>query len=167
DEVFSAPLSSENPGEFSFRGLSPGLYFVEQDAATTPAGLLVPDPVAVTVVNDEGQRVQTIDAFDQTPLDLNATADNPHLTDISIAPDAIGGDRKAELTHRAGPSSVQMFVDIVGAEFALSSTVGTFGLGVIRYDGNDSSIELDPDGLGGADLSDDDPLAGIVLEIFT
>ncbi len=167
DEVFSAPLSSETPGEFVFRGLSPGLYFVEQDAATTPDGLFVPDPVAVTVVNDEGQRVQTIDAFDQTPLNLNATEDNPYLTDISIAPDAIGGVRKAELTHLSGPSSVQMFVDVINSEFALSSTVGTFGLGVVRYDGNDSSIELDPEGLGGADLSASDPLAGIVLEIFT
>lgn len=167
DSVFSAPLSSENPGEFVFRGLSPGLYYVEQDAATTPSGLFVPDPVAVTVVDHEGRRVQTIDAFDQTPLNLNATPDDPYLTDISIAPDAIGGVRKAELTHLSGPSAVQMFVDVINSEFALSSTVGTFGLGVIRYDGNDSTIALDPEGLGGADLSASDPLAGIVLEIFT
>ncbi len=167
DSVFSAPLSSDTPGEFLFRGLSPGLYYVEQDAATTPDGLFVPDPVAVTVVDHEGRRVQTIDAFDQTPLNLNATPDDPYLTDISAAPDAIGGVRKAELTHLSGPSSVQMFVDVINSEFALSSTVGTFGLGVIRYDGNDSTIELDPEGLGGANLSASDPLAGIVLEIFT
>src|SRR5690606_29871550 len=117
--------------------------------------------------NDEGRRVQTIDAFDQTPLNLNATPDNPYLTDISVAPDAIGGVRKAELTHLSGPSSVQMFVDVINSESALSSTVGTFGLGVVRSDGNEGSIELDPGGLGGADLRAGQPPAGIILELFT
>src|SRR5687768_3196274 len=41
----SDALASATPGAFRFDGLSPGLYFVQQDDADAPAGLINPDPV--------------------------------------------------------------------------------------------------------------------------
>ncbi|TVQ00596.1 MAG: DUF11 domain-containing protein [Planctomycetaceae bacterium] len=165
DIVMTGALEGSNPGEYLFNGLTSGLYFVEQLAGPATQGYLIPDPVAINVIA-EGQTVRTIDSFSQTNLTLEVTAGDPLVTSIAEAPDAVGGIRKAELTYTQGPSTVQAFVDNVTERLGLSSAFASFGTLVLRYDGDDSTIDLVPDGLGGENLSNGDPNAGILIEVF-
>jgi len=165
DTVLTGALEGSNPGQYLFNGLTSGLYFVQQIAGPATQGYLIPDPLPINVIA-EGQTVRTIDSFSETNLTLEVTAGTPLLTSIADAPEAVGGIRKAELTYTQGPSTVQAFVDNVTQRLGLSSAFASFGTLVLRYDGDDSTIDLIPDGLGGENLSNGDPNAGILIEVF-
>lgn len=162
----SAPLASPNPGSYRFDNLSPGLYFLEQVAGSTPTGFLIPAPVPVTVVNDVGLTIEPIDTFDQTDLLLEVSSGSTSAQSFLNAPEALGGVRKAELSYTDGPSTVQLFVDPATQRLGLSSAFASHGSMIVRYDGNVSNIALDPTGLGGVNLSDNDPNAGVLIEVY-
>lgn len=163
--VLSGELDGSNPGGYRFDDLTSGLYFVEQLAGPATEGYQIPAPIAVDLLA-EGNTVRTIDSFSETNLLLEVTSGAPLATSITEAPESVGGIRKAELTYTQGPSTVQAFVDSVTQRMGLSSAFASFGTLVLRYDGNDSGIDLVPDGLGGVNLSNEDPNAGILLEVF-
>lgn len=163
----SGLLAGSNPGGFRFDGLSPGRYFVEQDSATTPAGIIVPAPVVVDVVNDGGVTVETIDLFSQTNQNLSVDSVTPSASSISAAPEAIGGVRKVELAYGSGAGNVQLIVLSANNELAVGAIGGTSGSATVRYDGDTNAIGLVPTGLGGVNLSDGDANAGVLLKVQT
>ena len=69
-------------GQYSFNGLSPGTYFVEQAAV---AGQTTPAPILVEVVNDAGVRVQAIDTYETATAAVTADAceSDPHCVHTS------------------------------------------------------------------------------------
>jgi uncharacterized repeat protein (TIGR01451 family) len=160
----SGALGGTNPGGYRFDQLVAGLYFVQQ--VTGQTGFLIPAPTPVTVVNDQGVLVRTIDSFDVTPLDLNANSAVPTAISVAPATEVIGGIRKAELTYGSGPSSVEMLVDTVNQRLFYSSAAGTTGTMTLRYDGTNGNIAINPTGLGGVNLDSDDAGAGMMLEVY-
>lgn len=160
----SADAESDTPGMYRFDGLSAGTYFVEQDVDSSP-GFLVPEPVMVEVVDDEGVLVQVIDAFTPTAVDITADSDTPNPNDQSTAPEAIGGARKTELEFGGGAGDLRLRVIPDDTEFAITTIGEASGIATLRYDGDTDSPELVADGLGGIDLSEGDVGAGIVVRL--
>ena len=161
DDIEIATQTSDAMGEYLFENLETGLYFLEQLSA--PPGLAIPEPLAVDLTRNT---TQTIDSFDQTDMILTASETTPAQSLFSAAPDALGGSRKFELNYQEGPSSIQLEVNTGNERVALSSSNATFGSAILRYDGDTSGIELVPDGLGGTDLSINDPEAGFLLQVY-
>jgi uncharacterized repeat protein (TIGR01451 family) len=159
--VTSGALASATPGGYRFDGLSAGLYFLEQDDADVPAGLINPNPVAVTVVNESGVRVEAIDEYDQTAVTLTANSATPNVPNSSLAPEAIGGARDVLLIHDTGAGQLNLLVTPGTAELFIGSIGGSTGSALIQYDGPDGSTTLSATGLGGVNLSGGDSRAGI------
>jgi len=148
-------------GTYLFEDLEPGLYFLQQ--LTNPVGVLVPDPIPITITRNT---TEVIDGFNQTDDALLVSAGTPLATSNLPAPDAIGGRRKIELTYGGGPSSVSVEINTVNNRFALNSDNESFGSAILRYDGDSTGMPLDPDGLGGINLSSGDADSGLVLQVF-
>ena len=149
-------------GQYSFNGLSPGTYFVEQAAV---AGQTTPAPVRVEVVNDAGVRVQAIDTYETATTAVAADAANPSVTSFTTAAEAIGGERDVQVTHDSGTSDVELEVDAAGDTLTVSTGTGTSGAALLQYDGTDGAIALAATGLGGEDLSNGDAFAGLDISI--
>lgn len=156
DSVESETLSSSNPGGYSFADLNAGLYFVVQDVASTPAGLIAPPPAPLTLSADQFNFIQTIDNFSQTAQQFTVDLNAPQAGDTVAAPEAIGGSRGLDLTYLFGPGLLDADV-IAGSGLALSASAGTGGRFLLAYSGSNSS------GLGGVDLTGGQDNAGIVI----
>lgn len=159
-------------GEYSFRGLAVGTYFVVQ--ADPGAGFVGPDPVLTTVPNENGVLLQSIDEFTQTlQVVRTGPADGNDNSSSSAAPEALGGFRDLRLQQTNAAGSLDVTVAPVTSDLSIGSS-GGIGTLTIQYDGNDNSTTLDPIGLrnGGAtgvSLTGDapgsplDPDAGLLL----
>lgn len=164
DDTTIGTVTTGVAGTYLFEDLEPGLYFLEQ--LTAPAGVIIPDPIPVTIIRNT---TEVIDGFDQTPDALLVGSVLPLLPSATSnlpAPEAIGGRRKIELEYAGGPSSVSVEINTVNNRFALNSDNESFGSAVLRYDGDASGMPLVPDGLGGVDLSAGDVDSGLVLQVF-
>lgn len=161
DDTTIGTVTTGAPGTYLFDDLEPGLYFLQQ--LTTPVGVLVPAPIPITITRNT---TEVIDGFDQTADSLLVSAGAPLDTSNLPAPEAIGGRRKIELTYGGGPSSVSVEINTVNNRFALNSDNASFGSAILRYDGDATGIPLDPDGLGGVNLSSGDADSGLVLQVF-
>ncbi|HBJ34767.1 MAG TPA: hypothetical protein DDZ51_08390 [Planctomycetaceae bacterium] len=161
DDIAIETQTTNGSGTYLFGNLEPGLYFLEQ--LTTPLGVVVPEPIAITILSNI---TAVIDRFDQTSSTLAASPGLPSNTSNLPAIEAIGGRRKIELTYGGGPSSVTAQVDALNERFALNSDNATFGSTTIRYDGDAFGILLNPNGLGGINLSAGDLNSGLTLELF-
>lgn len=156
DSFVSETLSSGNLGGYFFTDLSAGLYFVAQDAASTPPGLLAPAPAPITLALDQFSVIQTIDNFSQTSQRLTVDANDPLAGGTVGAAEAIGGNRGLNLTHLFGSGTLEADV-VAGTGLAISSSAGTGGRVLLAYDGPSGS------GLEGVDLTGGRDDAGIVL----
>ncbi|MFK8115304.1 MAG: beta strand repeat-containing protein [Rubripirellula sp.] len=153
-------------GNYRFDSLSPGTYFIQQQAVpqlTTPAA------IAVEVVNDQGIQTAQIDDYSATTQSVTATAGNTN-TDSANATEAIGGSRDIEVTNTAATGQVTVFIDNVSGTLSVGSLGDGVGTARIQYDGADNSLALNPAGLGGISLAGGapgaavDPGAGLIIE---
>ena len=161
DDTTIGTVTTGAPGTYLFEDLEPGLFFLQQ--LTTPVGVLVPAPIPITITRNT---TQVIDGFDQTADALLVNLGAPLDTSNLPAPEAIGGRRKIVLNYGGGPSSVSVEINTINNRFALNSDNASFGSAVLRYDGDATGIPLDPDGLGGINLSAGDVDSGLVLQVF-
>ena len=136
------------PGYYRFDDLSPGNYWVVQ--APVP-GLVSPDPVLVSVVNDGGVQVQLIDDYSQTAQNVQADSVDPIVTESVLAPEVIGGARDVQVERTSGTGNVLAIVNNIDDELRMG-TIGAAGTVLIQYDGPDNDIALDAGGLGGVAL---------------
>ncbi|TWU31589.1 beta strand repeat-containing protein [Novipirellula artificiosorum] len=147
----------KSPGEYRFEGLSPGDYFVVQDAV---AGQDIPAPILVTIsdTDDDGLRTELIDDYSATAVTVLANAGSPTTTDSTSASEAIGGSRDIQATRTNGVGNILIEVDTAQDALTISSGGGGVGTALVQYDGADNSIALDPNGLGGVSLSGELPV---------
>jgi len=167
--VDSGALASATPGQYRFDNLRPGRYFVQQDNADAPAGLVNPSPVTVNIATGS-VRVRAIDLFNQTAVGTIVANSAIPVTSNTAAPEAIGGQRNITVTRTGAAGNVSL--DIVPgatpadpAFLAVGSSVSP-GTVNIQYDGDNSST-LNRTGLGGLDLDASDTRAGLVFEIVS
>ena len=162
DDVLIGTDTSDASGNYRFDELGLGDYFVEQAAIS---GLISPSaPVAVSVVNDAGVTVQTIDTYDQTTQSVVANPGTPTDDDSTAAPEAIGGERDVLVNYTSGAGNVTLNVNAFGSgQLTFSSDSGVVGNTTVQYDGVDGSTVLAATGLGGVDLSASDSGAGLLL----
>ncbi len=159
----SDALASATPGAYRFDGLTAGLYFIQQDNADAPAGLINPSPTTVTVTagNADGVQVQSIDTYSQTAQSLIVNSLNTTRTESLAAPETVGGERDVRVNYTSGTGDVQFQIDATNDQLRLSSQTGTVGTALIQYDGVDGAITLAATGLGGISLNGGDNLGGI------
>lgn len=161
DDTTIGTVTTGVAGVYLFEDLEPGLYFLEQ--LTAPAGVIIPDPIPVTIIRNT---TEVIDGFDQTADALLVDLGTPLATSNLPAPEAIGGRRKIELEYAGGPSSVSVEINTVNNRFALNSDNESFGSAVLRYDGDATGMPLAPAGLGGINLDANDTDSGLILQVF-
>ncbi|TWU41376.1 Large cysteine-rich periplasmic protein OmcB precursor [Novipirellula aureliae] len=154
-DTSAAPAPGEpvkSPGEYRFEQLSPGDYWVVQDAVS---GQEAPAPILVTIseTDDDGVRTQLIDDYSTTAVSVLANASNPTNVDSAAASEAIGGSRDIQATRTNASGNILIEVDTAQDALTISSGGGGEGTALIQYDGPDNSITLDPTGLGGVSLS--------------
>lgn len=112
------------------------------------AGLVVLGPFAASAE-------VSIDTF-ETPQVVQAPLGGPSSAlGVVAAPEAIGGERDVQVLRLSGGAAVQFQTGVVGQEFlACSAGAGTVGSCLVVWDGPDGAFPLDPDGLGGIDLTE-------------
>lgn len=166
DTQVGAPITTGVAGTYLFEDLIPGRYFLQQ--VTAPVGLIVPAPTTIDITRNT---TEVIDAFNQTPVIISATAGATTAESNLATPEAIGDRRKIVLTYGGGTATVDASVNTATNRFTLGSSDDTFGTAILRYDGDGSSIALnpiglDPAGLGIVNLSAGDADSGLVLQVF-
>lgn len=161
DDVVIDTVTTDASGNYLFDDLAVGRYYVEQ--LNAPAGMLIPDVVAVDVAR---HTTQVIDGFDITPVNLLVDAGSSTATSNEAAPEAVGGRRKIELTYDTGPSSVSIEVNTLNQRLAMNSDNESRGHAVLRYDGDGSGLALNPTGLGSINLDDGSIKSGLLLQVF-
>ncbi|QEG41865.1 COG1361 S-layer family protein [Roseimaritima ulvae] len=151
-------------GVFRFEGLSPGQYLLVQTAV---AGLISnTDPVVVTVTDDDGEEVQSIDDFSSGDQSLSVADDTQPPDVSSVAGSMIGGERDMQLTNQNGGDPITLIVDTGSTQLTLASPLGVTANGLVQYDGIDGSITLDATGLNSADLVQGTEGTGLLLGVF-
>ncbi len=158
-------FASTNAGGLLAAGtLTAGDYFVRQ---LPQVGYMPPDAALVTLTpgHVNGTTVQTIDTFDVTEQLVTASLGTPVVGDSMAASEAIGGERDVLVTLTSG-NNVSARINEFGATgvFAFESGLNSLGTILIQYDGIDGdATTLAATGLGGVNLSDGDPYAGLLL----
>jgi hypothetical protein len=80
--------------------------------------------------------------------------------------DVLGGERDAEITRLAGDDPVGLLVNPSGDELlSCSAALGTTVVWRVTWDGPDGAAEVDPDGLGGVDLTQGGANEGFLLAV--
>lgn len=166
DTLVGTVTSSTTDGSYRFDRLTAGDYFLVQQAVPQ---LTNPAPQLVSVVDADGVRTQLIDDYSQTSQTVTAAA-NSSSTDSAIAPTAnvVGGARDIQVTETNNSGAITLALNATNSELTLGAQGATaVGNALIQYDGNDGSIALDNNGLGGVSLGGGaagavvDPIAGI------
>lgn len=102
------------------------------------------------------QAAMLIDSFDTFQnLQLGPGGGNPLTgTDaVATGADAIGGARVIELTRTTGALALATRVNIENGIFGFGAEPGVGGSVRVWYDGN-TDLDLDPEGLGGLDITE-------------
>ncbi|HSJ99415.1 MAG TPA: hypothetical protein VLC53_20225 [Myxococcota bacterium] len=82
------------------------------------------------------------------------------------AGDVLGGERDAEISRVNGNDAVELLVNPVGDELlSCSASAGTTVIWRVTWDGPDGAAEVDPDGLGGVDLTQGGANEGFLLAV--
>lgn len=97
----------------------------------------------------------SIDTF-STPQAVEAPLGGPDSAlSVVAAPEAIGGERDVQVLRESGGAAVQFQTGFGGQEvLSCSAGAGTVGSCLVLWDGPDGVFPLDPDGLGGRDLTE-------------
>jgi uncharacterized repeat protein (TIGR01451 family) len=157
-DTLVATTTTSATGTYQFTGLTAGTYFVRQEAPAGYQQLPGADVALVTVSPTQAQGLvgATIDSFNQTPQQVNATIFQGVTLSTSLvaAPEAIGGYRGlyAQLTSASG--LVGLSADATTPD-QLEYTSGSISTGVrsVTWDGaTGNGPSLNPIGLrnGGA-----------------
>lgn len=86
---------------------------------------------------------------------------------VVAAPEAIGGERDVQVVRTSGGGSLQFQTGVVGQErLECSAGAATEGSCLVLWDGTDGSFVLDPDGLGGIDLTEGGANDAVVLGVL-
>lgn len=136
-------------GRYRFDGLSVGDFFVVQDSVN---GLITPEPQFVQVTEADGQQSQQIDAFTDATTGIfnnDSTAAPTENTQSGLV-GTLGGERNVLLDADTGVLTFS--VDTANDNVSIGPSAGGTGSALIQYDGVDGSINLDPNGLGGANF---------------
>ncbi|WP_153558795.1 COG1361 S-layer family protein [Roseimaritima sediminicola] len=166
DTLIGSDTTDAN-GVFRFENLSPGQYLLVQSAVN---GLISnTDPVIVTVTDDDGETVQSIDDFSATLSTLSvgddASADAiGSTTDNSI----LGGNRVVILSNVddgvAGAGGAAVEVQVTNGQFQFDSSQQAELTALVQYDGDADGVSaLNTSGLGGVDLVQGRQGAGLLL----
>lgn len=109
-----------------------------------------------------------IDLFetDQAPLVDNTTADGGLSSSVNtLGTDILGGSRDlfVELLDNGGVATREASIGVGGGVLDFSTDTLAAGTGTVQWDGNDGSINLDPTGLGGVDLTEAGTIFGFAV----
>jgi len=112
----------------------------------------------VTLSFAQFRDVDSVDAFETVTPDIIITLPQNPSFPISLfrntnGNDVIGGQRNILLTANSGVANLVLASGISNEEFFASTPNGASGSVLVQYDGDDGSISLSPNGLGGADLT--------------
>ena len=138
-------------GSYRFDRLTEGTYFLVQQSVpqlNTPASVTA----QVSAANAMGVLTQTIDDYTTTDQTVSAGA-NATSTDSAGATEAIGGARDIQVSNTAASGQLTVLIDSGNDTLSVGSLGDAVGTVLIQYDGSDSSINLDPSGLGGVSLA--------------
>lgn len=154
--------SADGGGTLAAGTLTADDYFVRQLQSGTfspPAAQLV----TLTAANVAGTTVQTVDTFNTTSQVVLASAGTTQNS-VVAAVEAIGGERDIAIANTAGTGNLNIDVDLGNSNLlTFASGTGVVGTALIQYDGLDGVTTLDATGLGGADFSAGDALAGLLV----
>jgi hypothetical protein len=88
----------------------------------------------------------------------------PMTSTTDVGTGVLGGERDMVVTQTAGSGTVNIYVNQGSSEILrLAQDPSTGGRGQLQWDGDDNSLALDPNGLSGADLTDNNTNNGIQL----
>jgi hypothetical protein len=107
---------------------------------------------------------RVIDDFlvDTNTLIISLTPDDPvptTLTGGTTDGGILGGERDLSLTAEEAQNNVVLTSGVSGGFWSVSTPNGASGFSFLQYDGVDGSTNLNPDGLGGVDLTSDSAFA--------
>jgi len=170
DTVIGSPVTTDANGRYQFDQLGAGRYFVR--VALPPDAQFHPGEnvreVVITPDEADGITGLTIDGFTTTQVAEAAPPLPSSAPSQLLDPNVLGGQRDlfVQLTESNNPiSSVALASS--GGNLFLASGPGATGNATVVWDGIDSSAEIvNPTGLGGIDLTQDDSgntLTGIAL----
>jgi hypothetical protein len=141
-------------------------YFIRQ----LPTGTYSPPNAQLATVTSgdvDGATVQTIDSFDTTEQVVTADPVTTTASSSLAATEVLGGERDVLVNYTSGSGEVAVQIDYFDSNlFAFVSGLNVIGDATIQYDGADGdAVTLDTSGLAGADLSDSDTNAGLLIMI--
>lgn len=187
DDTLQSTELTNGQGEYRFDDLEVGTYFVRQPQQIV-GGVTLAEEVSAPITFDAtdvmGQAGTIIDTFNQTQQEaLAQTGGSSTDEDAVDAPEALGGERDLFVMLTSGTGSVQLRVLAFGTNPVLQfdNSAGVVGERTATWDGNDNDgDDLDPDGLGGIDLTDggasmsfnlligaDDPNGLVTIRVFS
>ncbi len=154
---------------------SPGTGGVQNPSGTVINGVVLPGDTAVTVTEDDGDVVSPIDNFQnaQPNQPITATVVGATVTSSSGALTSgggvIGDERDVSIRIDSATSGTSEFAVNTGTGQLVFSNGGDVRAQLlVQYDGLDadgSGLTLNANGLGGVDLSGNDPSAGVELAV--
>jgi MYXO-CTERM domain-containing protein len=108
----------------------------------------------------------SIDTF-ATPQIVEITFEGPDAAQgLVTAPEALGGERDVQLLRTAGGGTIQFQTGVPGDDLLdCSAGAETEGSCLVLWDGPDGALVLDPDGLGGIDLTEGGANDGVGLAV--
>lgn len=187
DDTLQSTELTNGQGEYRFDDLEVGTYFVRQPQQIV-GGVTLAEEVSAPITFDAtdvmGQAGTIIDTFNQTQQEaLAQTGGSSTDEDAVDAPEALGGERDLFVMLTSGTGAVQLRVLAFGTNPVLQfdNSAGVVGERTATWDGNDNDgDDLDPDGLGGIDLTDggasmsfnlligaDDPNGLVTIRVFS
>ncbi|KAA5543790.1 DUF11 domain-containing protein [Roseiconus nitratireducens] len=155
-------------GQYRFAGLNADTFFVVQQNAA--GDILEPGPVAVTIADDSGALLVTIDDFTTTAQDVMATTTVATDSSSLEATETLGGFRDMSVTRTSDIGVINVVTDPPPDLLSVGSQTESEGVVLLQYDGDDNSLTLDPTGLGGIALAGGastdpvDPGTGILID---
>jgi large repetitive protein len=167
DDTLVASQLTDSAGNYRFDSLAAGKYFVQQSLA---AGFVLKsgtDISTVTIASADldGSRGVVIDSFDTSSQAAASFSHGRTAVATVIAPEAIGGQRDllAQLTTPHGSVAMGANTEIPGVlDFSAGSASN--GIREVVWDGpNTDAQHLNPNGLGGVDLTRGNTSTGIRL----
>ncbi|MCL4206106.1 MAG: DUF11 domain-containing protein [Pirellulaceae bacterium] len=168
DDAFVGSSVTDGSGRYRFDDLGEGVYFVEQTAV--PGLLQRPSEtvqeVVITAADAGGTLGGSIDSFDVTAQTVEVSSLVPTSNSDSVAAsEAIGGERDIFVELTAGAGDIEMKVRHLNRPIlSFSADSGAVGRGIVTWDGPDNDADqLDADGLGGYDLTENGANLGIRL----